>query len=56
MFPLIFKFKLYAERLDQDNDGIFFLFRRSKMGWLFWKIFKQVVNPDDTDGDGIPNF
>lgn len=62
--PLVFKFKLYAvQRLDQDFDGIpSYLEDLDGDGYIY--DYRNLVNfpttpasnPDDTDGDGIPNF
>jgi hypothetical protein len=55
--PLVFKFKLYAiERLDQDNDGIPSYLEDQNGDGYFGRFSSGTVNPDDTDGDGIPNF
>lgn len=69
--PLIFSFKLYAlERLDQevkivngqtvaDPDGIQ-SYQEDLDGdgymWLNSELPTGAINPDDSDGDGIPNF
>jgi hypothetical protein len=55
--PLVFSFKLYEiQRLDQDSDGIP-SYQEDVNGDGYMRIFATgVVNPDDTDGDGIPNF
>ncbi len=55
--PLVFSFKLFAiSRLDSDNDGIM-NFQEDVNGDGYMRILATgVVNPDDTDGDGIPNF
>ncbi|MEZ7500512.1 FKBP-type peptidylprolyl isomerase [Flavobacterium sp. Arc3] len=69
--PLIFSFKLYAlERLDQeyklvngvavaDPDGIKSYLEDLDGDGYMWttsELPTNAVNPDDTDGDGIPNF
>lgn len=55
--PLVFKFKLYAmQRLDQDNDGIPSYLEDLNGDGYFGRFTTGTVNPDDTDGDGIPNF
>lgn len=55
--PLIFSFKLYElQRLDQDGDGIP-SYMEDVNGDGFMRVLTSgVVNPDDTDGDFIPNF
>jgi hypothetical protein len=55
--PLVFSFKLYEiQRLDQDVDGIP-SYLEDLNGDGFMRILATgVVNPDDTDGDGVPNF
>lgn len=62
--PLVFSFKLYEiQRLDQDSDGILtYLEDLNGDGYVY--DFRNTTNypttptsnPDDTDGDGIPNF
>jgi hypothetical protein len=62
--PLVFSFKLYAiQRLDTDGDGILnYQEDLNEDGYIY--DYRNVVNyptppatnPDDTDGDGIPNF
>lgn len=55
--PLIFKFKLFAiQRLDQDADGIPSYLEDLNGDGFVRRLATAVVNPDDTDGDGIPNF
>ena len=55
--PLVFSFKLYEiTRLDSDGDGIL-NYQEDLNGDGYMRILaKGVVNPDDTDGDGIPDF
>lgn len=55
--PLVFSFKLYEiSRLDSDGDGIL-NFQEDVNGDGYMRVLATgVVNPDDTDGDGIPNF
>lgn len=55
--PLVFSFKLFEiQRLDQDADGVP-SYLEDLNGDNYMKIVATgVVNPDDTDGDGIPNF
>ena len=55
--PLVFGFKLYEiQRLDQDSDGIL-SFQEDINGDGYARVLPTgVINPDDTDGDGIPNF
>lgn len=55
--PLVFSFKLYElTRLDQDADGIP-SYQEDLNGDGYMRILATgVVNPDDTDGDGVPNF
>jgi hypothetical protein len=62
--PLVFSFKLYAiQRLDTDGDGIlndqedlddddYMYDYRNLVNYPT----PPATNPDDTDGDGIPNF
>ena len=55
--PLIFSVKLFEiNRTDLDNDGIeSYLEDKNNDGYL--RILpKGVVNPDDTDGDEIPDY
>ncbi|HKO78214.1 MAG TPA: FKBP-type peptidyl-prolyl cis-trans isomerase, partial [Flavobacterium sp.] len=55
--PLVFSIKLYElKRFDHDLDGIP-SFQEDLNGDRYMNTFLSgVVNPDDTDGDGIPNF
>jgi hypothetical protein len=55
--PLVFSFKLYEiNRLDSDGDGIM-NFQEDIDGDGYMRVFATgVANPDDTDGDGIPNY
>ena len=55
--PLVFSFKLYEiSRLDSDGDGIL-NYQEDINGDGYMRVLATgVVNPDDTDGDGIPNF
>ncbi|EJL63750.1 FKBP-type peptidyl-prolyl cis-trans isomerase [Flavobacterium sp. CF136] len=61
--PLVFSFKLYQiQRLDHDADGILDL-NEDINGDGYIHDFRNTtlypnapVNPDDTDGDGIPDF
>ena len=55
--PLVFGFKLYEiQRTDQDGDGIM-SYQEDVNGDGYMRVIATgVVNPDDTDGDGIPNF
>jgi hypothetical protein len=55
--PLVFGFKLYEiQRLDQDSDGVP-SYQEDINGDGYMRVLATgVVNPDDTDGDGIPNF
>jgi hypothetical protein len=55
--PLVFSFKLYdIQRLDQDADGIpSYLEDKNGDGYMRF-LPTGVTNPDDTDGDGIPDF
>ena len=62
--PLVFSIKLYEiNRVDSDNDGIM-NFQEDIDGDGYMYDFRNTinypttpaVNPDDTDGDGIPNF
>jgi FKBP-type peptidyl-prolyl cis-trans isomerase len=55
--PLVFSFKLYEiQRLDQDGDGILSFQEDLNGDGYVRTLATGVVNPDDTDGDGIPNF
>jgi len=55
--PLIFNIKLYEiERADQDGDGIFSFQEDLNGDGYMLRLEKGVVNPDDTDGDEIPDF
>ncbi len=62
--PLVFSFKLYEiQRLDTDGDGIL-NYQEDLDGNRYMYDYRNSVNypttpstnPDDTDGDGIPNF
>ena len=55
--PLIFSFKLYEiERVDHDNDGIY-SYQEDINGDGYVRVLEEgVANPDDTDGDGTPDF
>ncbi|WP_445452565.1 FKBP-type peptidyl-prolyl cis-trans isomerase [Flavobacterium sp. 25HG05S-40] len=55
--PLVFNFKLYEiDRVDNDGDGIFsYLEDLNNDGYVIG-LPEGVVNPDDTDGDEIPDF
>ena len=55
--PLVFSIKLYAlKRADHDSDGIP-SFQEDLDGDRYMYYLKAgVANPDDTDGDGIPNY
>ncbi|MBP6181405.1 FKBP-type peptidylprolyl isomerase [Flavobacterium sp.] len=55
--PLVFSFKLYEiNRLDQDSDGIP-SYQEDLNGDGYMRVLATgVTNPDDTDGDEIPNF
>jgi hypothetical protein len=55
--PLVFSFKLYEmNRLDQDGDGIA-SYQEDLDGDGYMRILATgVLNPDDSDGDGVPNF
>ncbi|WP_432223046.1 FKBP-type peptidyl-prolyl cis-trans isomerase [Flavobacterium sp. TMP13] len=69
--PLVFSFKLYeVKRLDHeykiinnqsvaDPDGVLSMYEDIDGDGYVWtasELNKGVVNPDDTDGDGIPDF
>jgi hypothetical protein len=58
--PLVFSFKLLEiQRLDQDSDGIpSYLEDLNGDGYMWTKseLPDGAVNPDDTDGDGVPDF
>jgi hypothetical protein len=62
--PLVFSFKLYEiQRSDSDGDGIL-NYQEDLNGDGYMYDYRNLVNypttpstnPDDTDGDGIPNF
>ncbi|CAM4080921.1 FKBP-type peptidyl-prolyl cis-trans isomerase [Flavobacterium weaverense] len=55
--PLVFSVKLYEiNRVDSDGDGIMD-FQEDLNGDGYMRLLPAgVTNPDDTDGDGIPNF
>jgi hypothetical protein len=62
--PLVFSFKLYEiQRLDTDGDGIL-NYQEDLDGDRYMYDYRNLINyptkpstnPDDTDGDGIPNF
>lgn len=55
--PLIFTFKLYEiKRLDQDGDGIPSWLEDLNGDGYVRVLLPGVFNPDDTDGDGAPDF
>lgn len=55
--PLVFSFKLYElQRLDQDGDGLSSYLEDVNGDGYMRSLATGIVNPDDTDGDGIPNF
>jgi hypothetical protein len=55
--PLILNLNcMQYHRLDQDNDGIPSYLEDQNGDGYFGRFSSGVVNPDDTDGDGIPNF
>jgi FKBP-type peptidyl-prolyl cis-trans isomerase FkpA len=55
--PLVFSIKLYAlKRFDHDADGIPSYQEDLDGDRYMYYLATGVVNPDDTDGDGIPNF
>ncbi|WP_396159649.1 FKBP-type peptidyl-prolyl cis-trans isomerase [Flavobacterium sp.] len=55
--PLVFNIKLYeVERVDQDGDGIFSYQEDLNGDGYMLRLEEGVVNPDDTDGDEIPDF
>lgn len=55
--PLVFSFKLHAiQRQDHDGDGIPSYLEDLDGDGYMRVLAKGVVNPDDTDGDEIPNF
>ncbi|TDE27788.1 FKBP-type peptidylprolyl isomerase [Flavobacterium ranwuense] len=55
--PLVFSFKLYEmQRMDQDRDGIPSYLEDLDGDGYMRVLATGVVNPDDTDKDGIPNF
>ncbi len=55
--PLIFNIKLYEiQRADNDGDGVdSYLEDLNNDGYVL-TLAEGVDNPDDTDGDGIPDF
>jgi FKBP-type peptidyl-prolyl cis-trans isomerase FkpA len=55
--PLVFSIKLYAiKRFDHDADGIPSYQEDLNEDRYMNTFVTGVANPDDTDGDGIPNF
>lgn len=55
--PLVFSFKLYAiKRSDIDNDGIPSYLEDINGDGYVRRLAAGVANPDDSDGDGIPDF
>ena len=55
--PLIFNIKLYeVRRNDQDADGIDSYLEDINGDGYVRVLGEDVLNPDDTDGDGIPDF
>ncbi len=62
--PLVFSFKLYEiQRLDQDNDGIPSNLEDIKGDGYMYDYRNTInyssattINPNDTDGDTIPDF
>lgn len=55
--PLIFNFKLYEiSRTDLDSDGIDSYLEDLNGDGYVRTLASGVVNPDDTDGDEIPDF
>ncbi|AOW11087.1 FKBP-type peptidyl-prolyl cis-trans isomerase [Flavobacterium gilvum] len=55
--PLVFSVKLFGvKRYDHDQDGIP-SYQEDLNGDRYMNTFAAgVANPDDTDGDGVPNF
>jgi len=55
--PLVFSFKLYEiQRNDQDGDGVDSYLEDINGDGYVRILGSGVVNPDDTDGDEIPDF
>lgn len=55
--PLVFSIKLYAlKRFDHDGDGIPSYQEDLNGDRYMYYLASGVANPDDTDGDGTPNF
>ena len=55
--PLIFSVKLYEiQRVDHDSDGILSYLEDINNDGYMNSLPTGVTNPDDTDGDGIPDF
>ncbi|MGV9003855.1 FKBP-type peptidyl-prolyl cis-trans isomerase [Flavobacterium sp.] len=55
--PLVFSVKLFEiQRNDQDGDGIFSYQEDINNDGYVLSLPAGVVNPDDSDGDGIPDF
>jgi hypothetical protein len=55
--PLVFNFKLYEiQRDDHDGDGIDSYQEDINHDGYVLALPEDVVNPDDTDGDEIPDF
>lgn len=55
--PLVFSVKLFEiQRTDQDGDGIYSYQEDINNDGYVVTLPTGVINPDDTDGDGIPDF
>jgi hypothetical protein len=55
--PLIFSVKLYKiQRVDNDADGILSFQEDLDQDGYLYTLSTGVANPDDTDGDGIPDY
>jgi hypothetical protein len=55
--PLVFSFKLYGlNRTDLDGDGILSYLEDLDGDGYMRVLAEGVTNPDDTDGDEIPNY
>lgn len=54
---LIYSIKLYeVQRVDHDGDGILSYLQDMNNDGYMLTLPAGISNPDDTDGDGIPDF
>jgi FKBP-type peptidyl-prolyl cis-trans isomerase FkpA len=55
--PLVFSVKLYSvKRFDHDADGVLSYHEDINGDGYMYRLATGVSNPDDTDGDGTPDF